>query len=591
MTVNPSVRRASWSALVVALLAGASLASAGVVQAAPLVADAAPAPDYLNAKAGDLVDVRIGDVLPTQPSLGYDEVYYKLGRYTLGKDAINKKFDDWCEANGQVQAASATAASTLADPASFTCTVPVGSETVDSIAPMKTVVIGPGGALYLTDGHHTLTSFFETPDGGPNLHVRLRVLGNLSALDTATFWTTMAANKWDWLRDVQGNPITPDQLPKSVGLANFQNDPYRSLLYFGRDIGYSAGSLPFQEFYWGSWIRDAKPIDLGTWNSNDLASYIATVKAMTQKQTSIDPATVIDSGFTAADLGALQAWNDGKAATKGEFAKLSAPYSEAKPGKLAYALAYKATLPVATVPATPAAPTATANGSTVSVSWTAPADGGSAISGYTLSLNGASPVAVGANVTSHDFTNLATGPYAVTVTAINAIGSSAPSAASAPVIVAPAPVDPGTVKGSIQVTGSLRAGGSITVTGAGFATSTKGFAVEIHSAPQHIGTADTDAQGRFTLRATIPASTPAGTHSIVVLINGTEVSSSDITIAADPTATPGPTASATPVASGATSGLASTGFDGVGAVWIGIAFLVAGAGTVLVLRRRERAER
>ena len=77
--------------------------------------------EYLCAKEGDLLDVRIGDVHATQPSLGYDEVYYKLGRYTLGKDTINKKFDDWCEANGQIQAATATAASTLKDPSSFTC--------------------------------------------------------------------------------------------------------------------------------------------------------------------------------------------------------------------------------------------------------------------------------------------------------------------------------------------------------------------------------------------------------------------------------------------------------------------------------------
>ena len=34
------------------------------------------------------LDVRIGDVHATQPSLGYDEVYYKLGRYTLGKDEL-----------------------------------------------------------------------------------------------------------------------------------------------------------------------------------------------------------------------------------------------------------------------------------------------------------------------------------------------------------------------------------------------------------------------------------------------------------------------------------------------------------------------
>jgi hypothetical protein len=75
------------------------------------------AEQYLCAQAGDMVDVRIGDVLPTQPSLGYDEVYYKLGRYTLGKDAINKKFDDWCEASGLVPAAWVNPGARLDDPA------------------------------------------------------------------------------------------------------------------------------------------------------------------------------------------------------------------------------------------------------------------------------------------------------------------------------------------------------------------------------------------------------------------------------------------------------------------------------------------
>lgn len=590
MKLLSSARRATMSVLLVTAIAGATLASAGIAQAAP----STPTPDYLNAKVGDLVDVRIGDVLPTQPSLGYDEVYYKLGRYTLGKDAINKKFDDWCEANGQVEAKTATPASTLADPSSFTCKVAVGSETPDSIAPMKTVVIGPGGKLYLTDGHHTLTSFYETPDGGPNMHVRLRVLGNLSTLSDTAFWDAMATNKWDWLRDVDGKAITPAQLPKSVGLANFQNDQYRSLLYFGRDIGYSAGSLPFQEFYWGSWIRDAKPIDLSTWDANNLASYLATVKAMTEKQTSIARDTVIDSGFTADQLGALTSWNDGKAVNKGEFAKLSVPYSEAKPGKLAYALAYKATLPAPTAPATPAAPTAAVQGSDVTVTWVAPANGGAAISGYGVSLNGGTPVSVPGNTTSYTFTGLAAGSYSATVTATNAIGTSVASPASAQVVVLPAPVDPGTVKGSVQVTGSLRAGGSITIEGTGFAASTIGFAVEIHSAPQSLGTVDTDAKGAFTLKAKIPAATPAGTHSIVVLINGTEVSSAEISVAAAPTdpATPTPTPSASPAAgSGVQAGLASTGFDGGGLIWIALAFLVAGAGTVVVLRRRDRAER
>jgi len=37
-----------------------------------------------SAKPGDLIEVSLRELHPTQPSLGYDEVYYKLGRYKLG---------------------------------------------------------------------------------------------------------------------------------------------------------------------------------------------------------------------------------------------------------------------------------------------------------------------------------------------------------------------------------------------------------------------------------------------------------------------------------------------------------------------------
>lgn len=295
-----------------------------------------------------MIDVRIGDVHPTQPSLGYDEVYYKLGRYTLGKDEargkFNKKFDDWCEANGQGEAASVSVGARLDDPTSFSCTIAVGSETAESIAAMKTVVIGPGGTLYLTDGHHTLTSFAAlTQDGGLDIHVRLRVLGNLSGLSSAEFWQTMVANKWTWLKDASGNTITPAQLPTSVGLANFQNDEYRSLLYFGRDIGYSAGSIPFQEFYWGDWLANTAGVDIDGWDA-DAETALATVKSVTEKQVALAGDEVVSGGFTASDLGVLSEWNNGKKATKGEFGDLSEPYSESKPGKIAYMLQYRAAL-------------------------------------------------------------------------------------------------------------------------------------------------------------------------------------------------------------------------------------------------------
>ncbi|MED7828509.1 ParB/Srx family N-terminal domain-containing protein, partial [Streptomyces chiangmaiensis] len=204
---------------IVVTSASTALAAPGAPGTRPSFCDhdnrSTPFAQYLCAEPGELLDVRIGDVHPTQPSLGYDEVYYKLGRYTLGKDAINKKFDDWCEADGRTAAATVSPGARLDDPASFTCELPVGGETADSIAAMKTVVIGPSGEPFLTDGHHTLTSFYETPDGGADLHVRLRVLANLSNLTRQDFWDQMQAHKWVYLRDPEGNPVTVNKLPTS----------------------------------------------------------------------------------------------------------------------------------------------------------------------------------------------------------------------------------------------------------------------------------------------------------------------------------------------------------------------------------------
>ncbi|MGW4351131.1 ParB/Srx family N-terminal domain-containing protein [Nocardia sp. NPDC004582] len=334
---------AAFAGALMALTSAVAVAAPGDPGERPSFCDhdqrSTPGAVYLCAKTDDLVDVRIGDVLPTQPSLGYDEVFYKLGRYTLGKDAVNKKFDDWCEANGQVAAATVNPGAQLKDSSSFTCKVAVGSETPDSIAPMKTVVIGPQGRLYLTDGHHTLTSFFETPDGGADTHVRLRVLGNLSTLPDGKFWDAMKANGWTWLKDVNGNAIKENALPKSVGLANFADDKYRSMMYFARDIGFHEGTLPFEEFYWGAWMRDNKVG--GDWNRNDFAAYLAALKTVTQAQVALGPNAVVAEGKTAAQLDVLPAWNGGSPEDKGEFGKISKPYADAKPGKLGYAIEYR----------------------------------------------------------------------------------------------------------------------------------------------------------------------------------------------------------------------------------------------------------
>jgi len=294
---------------------------------------------YCRAAVGDLVDTTLAELHPTQPSLGYDEVFYRLGRYTRGKDTPSKLFDDWCAANGQRGVKFAKPGAMVSDPASFTCAVAVGAETAGTIASMKTAVIGPGGQLYLTDGHHTLTAFWEVPGGGPNTHVRLKITSNLSNLAPDAFWHAMQTNGWTWLRDVNGNPVTPDQLPANLGLNQFGNDKYRGVLFFVRDIGYAQDddSPAFQEFHWGQWLRGQTDpgLRLETFDLNSLGSYLTLVGNVAKAIVALPDTADIGNGRNAHELGKLGAFGQ-KA-----FDALSQPYSAAKPGKLAYAILYK----------------------------------------------------------------------------------------------------------------------------------------------------------------------------------------------------------------------------------------------------------
>ncbi|WGL51714.1 glycoside hydrolase family 92 protein [Nocardioides sp. BP30] len=90
------------------------------------------------------------------------------------------------------------------------------------------------------------------------------------------------------------------------------------------------------------------------------------------------------------------------------------------------AATYSASVPIAAlVPADPDAPSVSVSGSAVTVTWTAPVDNGSPITGYSVRLGGGTPVTVPAGTTSHTFKNVAGGDYKAAVAAINAIGTSA----------------------------------------------------------------------------------------------------------------------------------------------------------------------
>lgn len=163
--------------------------------------------------------------------------------------------------------------------------------------------------------------------------------------------------------------------------------------------------------------------------------------------------------------------------------------------------------------------------------------------------------------------------------------------------VDPEPTDPTTVKGTVAITGQLRPGGTVSVVGSGLATGTAGFSVELHSEPQQLGTVSTDASGAFRLAATIPAATPAGAHTVVVLINGVTVAAAPVTIAAAATgggtgggsgAGTGGDGSGSARAGADASGLASTGTGLVDVLgWSALGLLAAGVATFLIARRRR----
>nr|WP_312966526.1 ParB/Srx family N-terminal domain-containing protein [Acinetobacter gerneri] len=237
---------------------------------------------FLTAKAGDVVQVVIDDLIPTQGAVGYDQIYYKLGRWQgdpnrptwqadpknqlvyLNK-TIGKKFSDYCEAIGakgrdDFASIADLQKANLKDLSTFGCQEQPGTEDKD----LKTVVVGYDGKLYLTDGHHTMTEYRELPDGGGQLKVWVKVVANYSDIKNANeFWNKLLANNQAWLKDGKNQSITYQQLPKNLGLLStdnpngMQNNPYRSLVYFTRDIGYT--KLPtaadYTEFLWEDWYN------------------------------------------------------------------------------------------------------------------------------------------------------------------------------------------------------------------------------------------------------------------------------------------------------------------------------------------------
>lgn len=166
----------------------------------------------------------------------------------------------------------------------------------------------------------------------------------------------------------------------------------------------------------------------------------------------------------------------------------------------------------------------------------------------------------------------------VTVTVSGAVpGYERASRTSAPLgPVAPAAVTP--VPTLTLSADTVVAGGTVTLTGAGFAPRTS-IPVWLHSEPSQVGTAAVGADGGFSLSVTIPVATSPGLHTLVLVdpVSGATTSAAITVVAA--AEQPG-------------HGLASSGGSvPVGLLWAGLGVLLLGAAAVALQRagRRRRA--
>ncbi|WP_268799133.1 ParB/Srx family N-terminal domain-containing protein [Pseudomonas huanghezhanensis] len=254
-------------------------------------------------KPGDVIEVTLDQLHPTQAVVGFDQIYYKLERFAKVRQ---KLFDEICETNGQHEAKKIKPDADPLRPETFACEDAPNAHPND----MKTVVIGPEGKLYLTDGHHTFTTLWEQPGAGPQMKMKVRVSDNFSdSKDLADFWQRMTQARKVWLKDGNGQSIAPSQLPDQLGLQAMQNDIFRSIVYFVRDAAYTkpkAGDVSpeFLEFYWGDWLRGQMPLE--GFDLSQRSGYHQALQAASDLIVEKPSSKIIGGDLSARQLGALK---------------------------------------------------------------------------------------------------------------------------------------------------------------------------------------------------------------------------------------------------------------------------------------------
>lgn len=142
-----------------------------------------------------------------------------------------------------------------------------------------------------------------------------------------------------------------------------------------------------------------------------------------------------------------------------------------------------------------------------------------------------------------------------------------------PIVFAEAPAASGVISLSAD---SVVAGGQVTVSGEGFEAGLE-LVLELRSTPVQVGTVTVAADGTFRLAVTIPASTPAGEHTLAAIQpDGAEATAALTVLAAS--------------SSGGGGQLGATGADPTPYLVLAALLLTLGAALVVTRRRRTRVE-
>lgn len=121
---------------------------------------------------------------------------------------------------------------------------------------MAPVVVGPGSQLYLVDHHHLTYTLYlsELPEKEKRLLVD--EIENFSHFSRSAFWQEMIRRKWAYPNSLGRGPLDMNKIPRYVW--QLLDDPFRTLAWMVQNAGgYEEVDVPFQEFYWADFFRNA----------------------------------------------------------------------------------------------------------------------------------------------------------------------------------------------------------------------------------------------------------------------------------------------------------------------------------------------